>query len=365
MKASVCWTLFDHLKQQILLALSGENALLEAIPSLFPQPDEEVDQYRDALVLDCGGSTLKLALESYDSDNESFILDIIPFDKISMRSQHHYFQWIAEKCHDFLSRCQASQDIDIKLTFSYPMKMESPCKGYVLRWAKHLSFDLPCYPMESLMVALTRCSQRVFYPKVLCNDTTATLLAGQRKAGPCGVSCILGTGFNVGLFTTTIFNLEAGQYSHDYLNRVSYDYDLDLNSLNPNAQHLEKCIGGAYLGALVYYAGQSSGISISNQLSSEQVLAFYADHDRFRHWARGNAISQLQQDILLQHISDIVSRSAIYAACCVSAAYVIAETYHGRCSICIDGSLYCNNPQYKKVFMQYCEMLVGHFVVFT
>ena len=293
-------------REEMARGLAGESSSLRMIPTYLsaealPRRGEPV------IVLDAGGTNLRVALMEFDSDG---------------RPRESWFQTVpmlgtrgkltAEEFYDALAKLVApvaERSRHIGFCFSFPCEILPDLDGKVL----HLDKELETEGMEGtvlgdgLRAALARLGLPHRHRVVVINDTVAAMLGAmaQRVGGPGAyMGFILGTGTNLcasfpnGHIAkvpalgekpgSTIVNLESGGF--DKLARTEIDLAFDATTANPGSQVLEKLISGAYQGPMIlaylraaaragaFTAPGSEAAARLEGLTARDVSQFLQDH---------------------------------------------------------------------------------------
>nr|AAO24584.1 At2g19860 [Arabidopsis thaliana]BAE99655.1 hexokinase [Arabidopsis thaliana] len=187
---------------------------------------------------------------------------------------HELFDFIV----DVLAKFVATEGEDFHLppgrqrelgfTFSFPVKQLSLSSGTLINWTKGFSIDDTVD--KDVVGELVKAMERVgldMLVAALVNDTIGTLAGGRYTSPDVVVAVILGTGTNAayverahaipkwhGLLPKSgemVINMEWGNFRSSHLPLTEYDHSLDVDSLNPGEQILEKIISGMYLGEIL------------------------------------------------------------------------------------------------------------------
>ncbi|KAL9300000.1 putative hexokinase [Arabidopsis thaliana] len=187
---------------------------------------------------------------------------------------HELFDFIV----DVLAKFVATEGEDFHLppgrqrelgfTFSFPVKQLSLSSGTLINWTKGFSIDDTVD--KDVVGELVKAMERVgldMLVTALVNDTIGTLAGGRYTNPDVVVAVILGTGTNAayverahaipkwhGLLPKSgemVINMEWGNFRSSHLPLTEYDHSLDVDSLNPGEQILEKIISGMYLGEIL------------------------------------------------------------------------------------------------------------------
>ncbi len=252
--------------RQMTAGLSGHPESLAMIPA-FVNVDKPVPTRQPIIVLDAGGTHLRVALITFDEDGRAAI---DRFQKFPMPgttgvtlSRTAFFDTVA----DFLAPV-CGEAPSVGFCFSYPTEITPDLDGKLLRWTKQIAAPDVVGTMigSGIADALMRKTGRRLAIRVL-NDTVATLLAG-KSAGisrqyASYVGFILGTGTNIAYIESNaaitkipgldpahamVINVESGNFN----GAPASDFDdrLDATTGDPGTGRFEKMISGAYFGGL-------------------------------------------------------------------------------------------------------------------
>lgn len=256
--------LLAEFDRQMEDGLAGRPSSLAMIPSWL-DASREVPVESPVIVLDAGGTNLRVAVVWFDRSGKARVED---FQKFAMPgtngvalSADDFFDTFAQFLVPVCQRAEA-----VGFCFSYPTEIYPDLDGRLIRWSKKI--DAP-------EVVGTRVGSRVsdaLFAKTgrrlamrVLNDTTATLLAG-KTAGlsrrySSYVGFILGTGTNTAYVErngrigklagldpsgSMIVNVESGAFAG--APRSDFDRRADLRWKTPGVGLFEKMISGAYIG---------------------------------------------------------------------------------------------------------------------
>lgn len=327
--------------------LAGEDSSL-AMLDAYLQVDKEVEKNRRVIVVDAGGTNLRVGTALFD---DTGALQIENFQKSGMIglngrvSKQDFFEQLADRVLPVVNESDC-----IGFCFSYPCEIQPNHDGKLLRWTKGV--DAPevegCLIGEELNKVL---EARGIAPKkiVLLNDTVATLLAGVAEGSKRGakgyVGFILGTGTNTAyLEKGKVINIESGGF--DKLSMTEMDRELDAASSNPGRQIFEKMISGTYLGPLTLAALRKVPLSESakealaqmDSLSVIYVDNFTAGNGRDVGPLDDPRFSEEDSMLIRAVFTAVVERSAHLSAVNIA----VAAIRNGVSPVCInlDGSTY-------------------------
>jgi hexokinase len=340
-------TLMQSFFSEMDKGLAGEESSL-AMLDAYLHVDKGVEKNRNVIVVDAGGTNLRVGTASFD---ENGALQINHFQKTKMVgrgmqfSKTEFFEELADRIMPVID-----QSDSIGFCFSYPCEIQPNHDGKLLRWTKGV--DAP--EVEGCLIGEEL--NKVFEARgierkkiVLLNDTVATLLAGVAEGSKRGakgyVGFILGTGTNTAtLDKGEVINVESGGF--DKLSITEIDRELDAATNNPGKQTLEKMLSGTYLGPLTLAALKKAPFSESGKEAIAEIDdLFVAAPDNFSA-QNGRDVGALADprfteedgEIIRGVFNAIVTRAAHLSAVNLAAAAI----RNGTSPVCInlDGSTY-------------------------
>lgn len=259
--------------------LAGRKSSLAMLPA-FLDTTREVPSDTPVIVLDAGGTNLRVAVVWFDKTGKARIEDFQKFAMPGTRgttlSAADFFSTFADFVVPVCRRSGA-----VGFCFSYPTEITPDLDGRLIRWTKGVSAPEVEGRLvgSSLADELERKTGRRLAFRVL-NDTTATLLAGKsagmRRRYGSYVGFILGTGTNIAYLErnsrvgkvpglppggSTIVNVESGGFAG--APRSDFDEAAVARIGGPTVGLFEKMISGAYLGEVgieVFRAAADEGL---------------------------------------------------------------------------------------------------------
>ena len=263
MEAEALLAAFDCQMDAGLVRRGGSS--LAMIPA-FISPECSVPAETPVLVMDSGGTNLRVAAIWFDRNGKPHIEDFqkYPMPGFSSEvSKDEFFATLAGYLAPLARRAKS-----LGFCFSYPAEITPDCDGRLIYWTKQIKAKEVegCLVGKGVADALekqtgTRPSVRVL------NDTVATLLAGKsvgmarQYSGYVGY--ILGTGTNTAYMERherihTVPGLAHGQFmainvesgNFDGVPRSDFDETMDAPLPDKGKYAFEKMISGAYLGKL-------------------------------------------------------------------------------------------------------------------
>ncbi len=351
--------------------LAGRPSSLAMLPAWLGV-DREVPTESPVVVLDAGGTNLRVAVVWFDRAGKARVEDFrkhrMPGTDGAVLSAAEFFDTFAGFLEPVCRRAEA-----VGFCFSYPTEIFPDLDGRLIRWTKKI--DAPqvvgTRVGSGVADALFERTGRRLAMRVL-NDTTATLLAG-KTAGlsrrySSYVGFILGTGTNTayvedaarigkiagsGASGSMIVNAESGAFDgaprSDFDRRAAKRYGSQQTGL------FEKMISGAYVGDVglealkaaaedgLFSPGAASALLALEDLSTKDFDDFAANP-----FLRTGALADVpfsddDRRVLMAVSEPLFLRAAAFTAVNVSAA--VLRTRAGRdplhpVCVTIDGSTY-------------------------
>ncbi len=258
----------ENLTSQILVdmenGLSGKRSSLPMLPT-YIEIEREIPSNRPVIVLDAGGTNLRIGLVYFDNEKRPVIENIttgkMPGSDREVTGED-FFSELAMSLRPYLGESDR-----IGFCFSYPTEMKPDKDGRVLKFSKEIKITgIIGKPIgKGLTEAMDRLGLGDGKKVVILNDTVATLLAGRcimvERIFDGYIGFILGTGTNccyieknenIGKLEIAdksgyqIINVEAGSFSPE--SRGLFEIEADKKTINPGDYKLEKMIAGRYFG---------------------------------------------------------------------------------------------------------------------
>lgn len=374
-------------QSEMAAGLAGEPSSLKMIPSFVPV-DGAVPQDTPVIVLDAGGTNLRVATVVFNAEGDPAIGDYEKHDMPGIDeelSKDAFFDAIAA----FL-RPVARTSQRIGFCFSYPAEITPDGDGMLLHWTK----EIQAPDVEGQFVGrgiLERLEDGDGSKTItVLNDTIATLLAG-RSAGEPGrhesyIGFILGTGTNTAYVEknanitkrddlvaggSQAINVESGNFGK--CPQTDIDRAFDDSTTNPRQQMLEKMISGAYLGGLTLevlrtaareglfsddMAGRLAG---AGELETKEIDDFAKDPSGPGPFD-APSLDADDRDIMLQLYLAVVERAALLTAVNIGAAVIKSgcgsDPRHPVC-INVDGSTFYKTYRFPGRVRQHLRELLG------
>ena len=370
--------------QEMDRGLTGESSSLKMIPTYIS--DEIVPAHnRKVIVIDAGGTNLRVALVSFDSNGFPVIEDLNKYSMPGIQqeiSATQFFDTIGEYLAPFMNKSDR-----IGFCFSYPAEITENRDGRLIHWTK----DIKVPELEGQLIGrglLESLGESGKDKKItILNDTIATLLAGRAQSSPENfsnfVGLILGTGTNMAyveknaniskLYTSNAdgsqaINMESGGFS--LAPSSDFDRQLDAATINPGDYLFEKMIAGLYRGKLVLLALQAAAReNLFSAPYASKILAIAeleaVDADNFLRNSTESplltdTITDVDYDCAAKIINAIYRRAAKLTAISIAAA-VIRSASSGDKAVCvnIDGSTYYKSIGFREMVEEFLSQILG------
>lgn len=352
-----------NFREALVSALHGKESCLKCLPSFLPRPSgRECGQW---LALDFGGTNLRaMAVRLAGGKAE-----ILRMKKVSLRKAGAYdltsSTTTAKELFDaiaylLLSVAPETGDIFLGHTFSFPARQLSVDKARLITWTKEFAVQgVVGEEVNGLLAdALRRCGAERVHPAAIVNDTVGTLLCCAYRDPKTTIGSICGTGHNTAAVMPDrmLYNLESGNF--DILPVTDYDRQIDLCSLAPNTQRLEKMSAGRYLGSIVTLAASEklSALRSGAELSGEDLSMILSDGGASLRTATliekkfGSRLTQSDCAFLRRLTRAVCSRSAQMVASTYLGILDVIDPHHDEThTIAVDGSLFGKMPMYSDV----------------
>lgn len=342
--------------------MHARKSSLKCLSSFLPVPSgKETGEW---LALDFGGTNLRVMVVRLAGSKA----EIVRMKKVSLRRAGAYdytdANTTAEELFDCIARliltvAHETGEMSLGHTFSFPARQITVDQARLINWTKEFAVqNVVGEEVNGLLYeALVRCGAGRIKPVAIVNDTVATLIAAAYEAENVTIGSICGTGHNTAavLPDGMVYNLESGNF--DGLPVTEYDWELDLASLAPNTQRLEKMSAGKYLGEIVVRAGADrlSVLQGAAPFTGEElgmILSDGGESVRTKLLVRrkfGADIVQADCAFLRRLTRAVVARSAQMAASTYLGILDVIDPRHERDhTIAVDGSLYAKMPTYAK-----------------
>jgi hexokinase len=385
---AVCAAFID----EMTAGLTDQGSSLAMIPT-YIRMDSVVPRNEKVIVIDAGGSNLRVALVWFD-DQEKPVIEGLSFYKMPGSDQpvsrDVFYRTIAEYLKPLLPHSRK-----IGFCFSYPTEMQASRDGRVLALTK----EVVVHGLEGDMIGenLLKTIREMGFPEersvVILNDTVACLLSGAfanaDRVFDSYIGLIVGTGTNTCYVEKTaaipklhietsdetmLINIESGGYGG--APRGQIDVEVDQRTTNPGDQKFEKMISGHYQGmmfeALMVHgledglfsrripAGEVKISKIGAKDLDEFLFYPYDENRVLLRFLADNGIQATEQDRLVLYylIDELIERTAIFVTANISA--VMSKTGSGTnpCRpVCVtaDGSTFYKSKMFRDKLAHYVK----------
>ena len=376
--------------------LAGHASSLAMLPT-YIRMDNQVPLNEKVIVIDAGGTNLRVALVWFDDKSKPVIEDL-SFYKMpgtdAPVNRDEFYSTIAGYLKPLLPKSNK-----IGFCFSYPAQMQANRDGRVLAMSK----EVVVHGLKGDMIGegLLNTIKAMGYPEdrkvVILNDTVACLLSGAfanaDRAFDSYIGLIVGTGTNtcyveniaaIGKVslettdTTMLINIESGGYGE--APRGLIDAEVDSKTANPGAHKFEKMISGHYQGmmfsAVMIHAIEDGLFSKKKPAAEIKTIYIGAkDLDEFLFYPYDtgrtllqflalNGIEATEEDRLTLYylIDELIERTAIFVTANISA--VMSKTGAGTnpCRpVCVtaDGSTFYKSKMFRDKLAHYVKTYIN------
>lgn len=369
----------DSFVKQMEAGLTNNPASLKMIPSYIEDNDRIIEP-GNVIVIDAGGTNLRLALVSVNKDK----FTITYYEQYAMPGtngkiqKQEFFETLVAYLKPIINESDT-----IGFCFSYPAQIQPDKDGLVLGFNKGVEIEgmEQVFLQKTLNEYLTSTGYKEKQIIVL-NDTVATLLGGKvanlQAKYDTYIGFILGTGTNTCYFEEnhkilkdaylrnkngrSIINLESGGYDGIFMS--DFDETLQIHSLQPNTQIMEKMISGAYQGNLaeiiLKYAAEEQlftektarQMQYLNKIYAKDISDFLLNPGRTT-GCLGNIRTFMdleEQDVMYQLLIAITQRAAYLTA--VNMKAILKKMNKGRHIACPVGVSAEGSTFYKAAFFR-------------
>ncbi len=350
--------LADDFVSEMQLGIEKHPSSLAMLPSFLQQSfDQQVSNSETVIVMDAGGSHLRIALANINNNSiELAQLQTFPMPgSQSASNKQNFFETLCRYLENYLPYSEK-----IGFCFSYPCEISPELDGKLLRWTKEVEAE----GVEGLWIGKElndyleqqgHQRKRIF----ILNDTVACLLANTDAPAhehSLQIGLILGTGTNCAFKSSVhqdIINIESGSYAHTQ--DFPADHNLHTKCHDQHHYNFEKKISGRYLGSLylelLILAAEHHLFSRNTQASLKQ---FYQSGQTFtsEHLHALLEKQQLPFDIDIQDqsafgflASSVLERAAYLCAMQLYAVFLYEKAHHKtedtvNVQISVEGSTY-------------------------
>ncbi|MGB5445980.1 MAG: hypothetical protein WBM99_10785 [Psychromonas sp.] len=361
-------TVLHDFASEMGAGLTGDESSLAMIAS-YINADAAVPANKPVIVLDAGGTNLRVCTVSFDTQGNAEIAHFANYQMPGIAhelTRQEFYNRLCEYLQPVINMSDA-----IGFCFSYPSEISPNKDGKLLFWTKEIKVPevVGEYIGAGLLDAL---AQRGHTGKkiVLLNDTVSCLLAGkavgEQRQYDGYIGFILGTGTNTAYIEdnhnigkldvqagTQVINVESGNFAKFPQGDIDKIYDAGTN--NPGKQTFEKMISGRYLGDItleVIKQGARDGLFsttavalIDGMKSLETAELSLFIENPFSAQAPFNdaMIEAADRELIYYIVIELIERAAKLAAINMAAAAIKAGKGHSPVHpICInvDGSTF-------------------------
>ncbi len=398
----ICSAFIDEMST----GLTEQGSSLAQLPT-YIRMDNDVSINEKVIVIDAGGTNLRVALIWFD-ENKKPVIEDLAFYKMPGADEpvdrDTFFKKIAQYIEPLLPKSSK-----IGFCFSYATEMQPTKDGKVISMSKEVIVE--GLAGEMVGEGLLETIRDMGYPEerkvVILNDTVACLLSGAfanaDRAFDSYIGLIVGTGTNTCYVENTsaikklgagyaddtmLINIESGGYAG--APRGIIDEEVDAKTVDPGVHQFEKMISGHYQGmmfeAMLVHAledGLFSKTIAKGEVKTVQVGAkdldmflFYPYDDTrvLISFLKANGIDPTEEDrlVLFYLIDELIERIAIYVTANISA--VMSKTGSGTnpCKpVCVtaDGSTFYKSKNFRDKLSHYVKTYMneqkGQFVEFV
>jgi hexokinase len=385
--------ILDAFQSEMAAGLAGDPSSLKMIPS-FVSVDRAVPHDTPVVVLDAGGTNLRVARVTFGSDGTVDIDGPQEGGKLKTHDMPGAKETITKeaffKAVAGLLAPVAGALPHIGFCFSYPAEITPDCDGKLIHWTKEIKVpELEGQFVGGGLLESLGDSAGARTITVL-NDTIATLLAGKSQGGAGSYSSyvgfILGTGTNTAYIEQNAnitkrddlaagglqaINVESGNFAKCV--QTDIDKAFDHSTANPGQHMFEKMISGGYLGGLtleVLRAASREGVfssGLAERIASMSELSTKAIDDFAKNPCGCGPFDVERLDVddceaVLRLYVAVVKRAALLTAANISAAVVKSGCGSDAGSpVCVnvDGSTFYKTYRFPELVHRHLRELLG------
>lgn len=345
----------------------------------FLSPKADVLDNEKVIVVDAGGTNLRVGLASYS--NKEWEISDVTEDKMPgidrEYSAKEFFSYIAKRMVPYLDKAK-----NIGFCFSYRVAMNKSLDGKLIAWAKEIKAKevVGKWIGASLLDAIKEYSN-IKRSIVVLNDTTAVLLGGmtldKNKEFKKYIGAIYGTGFNCCYMEEIkniiklndnsdklmIINTETGNFNG--FSKGLFDIELTNESQIKNEALTEKMSSGRYLSTLIYKATSKA---IEDGILKNTKLINYNDFDLplvSKYLAKvDNTLDKCFMDEddknkFMEICYSLINRASKVVATTISAFAI--KSNEKKIGIIIEGSTFYKLPTFKESFETYLKDILDKY----
>ena len=228
---------------EMALGRAARPSSFAMLPSHLPKFKTIPEAGAQAIVIDAGGTHLRVCRVLFDANGNAEILDLqagpIPGSGGVEISADAFFEGIAKAVSPCLN---AVPNAPVGFCFSYPAQVQPDLDARVVSLGKEVR--VRGIEGASLRAGLLKHLATKPAKITVLNDAVAALWGGDNAH----MSLIVGTGSNSAYYERDAVNIESGCF--DKFPRGDFDLAFDAASAQPGRGVFEKTLGGAYLGSL-------------------------------------------------------------------------------------------------------------------
>ncbi len=361
-------TVLNDFEREMSAGLAGNESSLAMIPSYINCADP-VPTNKPVIVLDAGGSNLRVCTVSFDEHGSANIEHFVKYQMPGISQELTREEFYNTICN-YLELVIDKAD-SIGFCFSYPSEISSEKDGKLLFWTKEVRVPevVGTYIGSGLLNTLAR---RGYTDKkiVLLNDTVSCLLAGkavgETRQYDGYIGFILGTGTNTAYVEDNykisklhtheglqVINVESGNFAKGPQGDIDKVYDATTG--NPGKQTFEKMISGRYLGDIalevIIQAARDNIFSSTSKavierikcLETAELSVFIENPFDVNSPFNDSLIEPSDREMIYHIIIDLIERAAKLTAINIAATAIKADIGHSPLHpICIniDGSTF-------------------------
>ncbi len=352
--------------------LNREGGSLKMIDT-YIDLKSDVTTEKEVMVMDAGGTNLRVAKVSFDKDYNVSINDLyktsMPGVKVEV-SEDEFLNALADASKNVMTNLDK-----LGYCFSYPAITTEDRDAKLIEWTKGIMApSIVDKKVGAILVDKLESIDGLKREVAVLNDTVATLLGGKgvyaAREFDGFIGFIFGTGVNACYTEDSgrIYNMESGNYANLPLGTIDIEYDKTTN--NPGAQLLEKMVSGRYLGEVIYLtllkAGEEGLITETCYDKLKQIKDFELIHaslylnDCFN--AENDIVKCLSNDddrkVIYEIIDKLVERAA--KICAIKISATILKTNKGKditkpFAIVCEGSTFFKLKDFKEKFDYYLK----------
>jgi hexokinase len=378
-------TVLTDFRTEMDKGLAGKDSSLKMIPT-FVTTDNDLPRNKPVIVIDAGGTNLRIALMHFSDSGKAVIDEISKYRMPGAEkelSAAEFFATLTEYLKPIITKSDR-----IGFCFSYPAEISSDRDGRLIHWTKDIKVpELEGqYIGKGLLAALGEDGKDK--KLTLLNDTIATLLAGKAeeadKDHSSYIGLILGTGTNTAYIENNAaitklenyaegsqaINVESGGFALAPASEM--DRTVDAETINPGEYLFEKMISGLYRGKLILTALKAAAEEnlfsegyAKHIIELDDVDGIHADrflNNNHEYPLADDSMTDEDENNARDIIKGIYARIAKLTAINITAAVLKSgagtDPAHPVC-INIDGSTYYKSVGFKDMAECCLEEILG------